>query len=134
MALFTYSVAAELLSRPPEQSAVARGRVTRESSGTYPLVEADNGPQTAPDCAAAAQAATEKPLHIDGQVLLQASVHPADAGFEFFWRYLRGERSSRPKGRRDNGGGISVQANNKLRSEGGLGWGGGQLNCVCRWC
>lgn len=61
------------------------------NGASRPLVEADNGPQTAPDCTAAAQAAAKKPLHIDGQVLLQASVHPADAGFEFLWRYLSRE-------------------------------------------
>lgn len=49
------------------------------------LVEADDWPQTAAYGTAATQAAAEKPLHVDGQVLLQASVHSADAGFELLW-------------------------------------------------
>lgn len=56
---------------------------------THPLVEADNRPQAAAHCTATAQAATEKPLHIHWQVLLQARVHPADTGLKLLWCYLR---------------------------------------------
>lgn len=58
-------------------------------SGTYSLVETDNRPQTAAYCTATTQTAAEEPLHIDWQVLLQASVDSADAGFKLLWRYLK---------------------------------------------
>lgn len=86
-----------LLSSSQRWPTIIRVGVRESDTGapaTYPLIEADDGPQTASDCTAAAQAAAKKPLNIDGQVLPQASVHPADAGFEFLWRYLREERGA----------------------------------------
>lgn len=68
-------------------------------SRTYSLVEADNGPQTAAYCAAATQAAAEKPLYIHWQVLLQAGVHPADAGFEFLRCYLKKQKEGDVRGK-----------------------------------
>ena len=62
--------------------------ITRGLIETYSLVEAYNWPQTEAHRTATAQAAAKKPLHIDRQVLLQASVHSADTGFKLLWSHL----------------------------------------------
>lgn len=67
---------------------LCKGELSCQSQ-THSLVEADNGPQTAAHRTATTQAAAEKPLHVHWQVLLQAGVHSADAGFEFLRRYLK---------------------------------------------
>lgn len=63
--------------------------------GAHPLVKADDGPQAAAYCTAAAQAAAEKPLHIHRQVLLQAGVHPPDARLELLRRNLKQNKNKR---------------------------------------
>lgn len=52
------------------------------------FVKTDHGPEAAAQGAAAAQAATEQPLHIDWEVLPQAGIHSADAGLEFLGGHL----------------------------------------------
>lgn len=70
--------------------------MTRGKTETYSLVEAYNGPQTEAHRTATAQAAAKKPLPIDRQRLLQASVHSADAGFKLLWSHL--EKKGEKKG------------------------------------
>lgn len=55
----------------------------------YPLAEADDGPQTEAQGAAAAQAATQEPPHVHWQRLSQTAVDTVDTGLKFFWRHLR---------------------------------------------
>lgn len=53
-----------------------------------PLAEADDRPQTKAQRAAAAEAATQEPPHVDWQRLPQAAVYAVDTGFEFLRCHL----------------------------------------------
>lgn len=58
---------------------------------SHPLAEADDRPQTKAQRAAAAEAATQEPPHVDWQRLPQAAVYAVDTGFEFLRCHLGGE-------------------------------------------